>query len=99
MKGKQAEELLLKIDQAFGFTQHDFVEGKPMYTKWGTEEDLIDIADLGDRSLKIGKDLGDVYFDKISTNKWVIVGKGTTLHCDDLTVGEELVENFEGFLM
>lgn len=100
MRGKQAEELLLKIDKAFGLTKHDFdKDGKPIYTKWGGPDVHIDITDLGDRSLKISKSLGDVYIDKISTDKWIVVGKGTTLHCDDITTGEELVENFEGFLM
>lgn len=99
MKGKKAEELLMKIEEAFGFTKHDFKEGRLIYTKWGTKDGYTDVEDLGDRSLKIGKNLGDVYIDKIKTNKWVIVGKGTTLHCDDLIVGEELVENFEGFLI
>ena len=99
MKGKEAEQLLMKIEEAFGLTKHDFKDGVLIYTKWGTEESHIDVANLGDRSLKIGKKLGDVYIDKIATNKWVIVGKGTTLHCEDITAGEGLVENFEGFLM
>ena len=100
MRGKQATDLLLKVEEAFGLTKYDFdEEGKPIYTKWGSSEDHIDIADLGDRSLKISKNLGNIYIDTIKTNKWVIVGKGTTLVCNDLEVGEELVENFEGFLM
>lgn len=99
MKGKKAEELLLKIDEAFGLTKHDFKDGKPIYTQWGDEDNAIDIENLGDRSLKISKKLGDIYIKKIKTNKWVIVGKGTNLHCEDIEVGEELVDNFEGFLM
>lgn len=99
MRGKAATNLLLKIEDAFGLTKHDFIDGKPIYTKWGDKENYIDVSDLGDRSLKISKNLGDVYIDKIKTNKWVIVGKGTTLHCDDIEAGEEVVENFEGFLM
>jgi hypothetical protein len=99
MNGEEAEQLLMKIEEAFGLTKHDFEDGTPIYTKWGTEENYVDIENLGDHSLKISKNLGDVYIDKISTNKWVVVGKGTTLHCDDITAGEELVENFEGFLM
>ena len=99
MTKKQQEELLMKIEDCFGFTQHDFVDGKPIYTKWGEGESQIDVARLGNRSLKISKNLGDIYIDKISTNKWVVVGRGTTLHCKDMEVGEELVEDFEGFLM
>lgn len=99
MTKQQQEDLLLKIDKAFGLTKHDFQDGKPIYTKWGTPENHIDVANLGDHSLKISKNLGDVYIDKIVTDKWVIVGEGTTLHCEDLTVGEEVVENFKGFLM
>ncbi len=99
MKGKEAEALLMKIEEAFGLTKYDFKDGVPIYTRWGAEEDHIDIANLGNRSLKVSKNLGDVYIDKISTDKWVVVGVGTTLHCDDLTAGEEFVENFEGFLM
>lgn len=99
MKGKAAENLLRKIDLAFGLTEHDFENGRPIHTKWGTGEGAIDIEDLKDRSLKISKNLGDVYIDKISTDKWVVVGKGTTLHCDNLAVGEKLVKNFEGYLM
>ena len=100
MNSKEAQELLVKIEKAFGLTKHDFdKDGVPIYTKWGTPEDYTDIADLRDCSLKISKNLGDVYIDKISTDKWVIVGSGTTLHCDNITVGEELIENFEGFLM
>ena len=99
MKGKEAEELLMKIEDAFGLTKYDFKDGKPIYTKWGNPDDFTDIAELGDVSLKISKNLGHIYIDRIHTNKWVVVGKGTTLHCDDLEVGEELVTGFEGFLM
>lgn len=100
MRGKKAQELLLSIDESFGLTKHDFDEnGKPIYLKWGSEDSFIDIEDLQHRSLKISKKLGDIYIDKISTDGWVIVGKGTTLHCDDISAGEGVVENFEGFLM
>ena len=99
MKGKEAEELLMKIDEAFGLTKHDFEDGRPIYTKWGSESNYIDIANLGNKSLKISKNLGDVYIDKISTNKYVVVGKGTTLHCNDIYAGEDVVRDFEGFLM
>lgn len=104
MTKAEQEALLMSIDRAFGFTKHDFetdIEGHkvPIYTKWGNEESYTDIEDLGDVSMKISKNLGDIYIDKIHTDKWIIVGKGTTLHCPDLYAGEELVENFEGFLM
>ena len=93
MKGKEAENLLMKIEDCFGFTKHDFQNGRLIYTKWGDEDKHIDVEDLGDRSLKISKNLGDIYIDKIHTNKWVVVGKGTTLHCDDLQAGEEVEKN------
>lgn len=94
------DELLMQITDCFGLTKYDFdKEGVPIYTKWGDVKNHIDIANLGDYSLKISKNLGDVYIDKIHTNKWVVVGEGTTLHCADLQVGEKLVENFTGFLM
>lgn len=99
MTKAEQEELLMKIEDCFGLTKYDFKDGKPFYTKWGDEENNIDIADLGDRSLKISKNLGDIYIESIHTNKWVVVGKGTTLHCDDIEAGEAVVENFEGFLM
>lgn len=100
MTKAEAEELLMKIDKAFGFTADDFDDtGHLIYTKWGTEESHIDVEDLGDRSLKISKNLGEIYIDKIRTNKWIIVGKGTTLICDDMEAGEEIVTDFEGFLM
>lgn len=99
MKGLEAEELLMSIDESFGLTKFDFQEGKPIYTVWGEGAKAIDIADLGHRSLKISKKLGDIYIDKISTNEWVIVGEGTTLHCEDLQAGKGLIENFQGFLM
>lgn len=104
MTPEEQENLLMKITDAFGFVKEDFEpneEGKlvPIYTKWGTEDKYIDIEDLGDLSFKISKNLGDIYIDKIKTNGWVIVGKGTTLHCNDLTVGEELVTDFEGYLL
>lgn len=91
--------LLESIDESFGFTKHDFDKGRPIYTKWGTPEDYTDIEDLGTISFKISKNLGDVYIDKIHTDAWVIVGKGTTLHCDDLYAGMGYVDEFEGFLI
>lgn len=99
MKGRDAELLLESIDESFGLTKHDFKGGLPIYTKWGDEKNYIDVSDLGHRSLKISKNLGDVYIDKISTDAWVIVGKGTTLHCDDLYAGMGYVDEFEGYLM
>ncbi len=99
MKGKKAEQLLESIGDAFGFTKDDFVDGHLIYTKWGTEEDHINVEDLKHRSLKIGKDLGDIYIDKIRTDEWVIVGKGTTLHCDDMEAGKGIETDFEGFLL
>lgn len=100
LKNRAAEQLLEKITDCFGFTAGDFDnEGKPLYTKWGTLKKHIDIADLGNLSFKISKNLGDVYIEKLHTNKWVIVGKGTTLHCDDLEAGEGVERDFEGFLM
>lgn len=104
MKGKDAELLLESIDESFGFTKHDFEKDEsgrlvPIYTKWGNEEKYTDIEDLGHVSFKISKNLGDIYIDKIHTDGWVIVGKGTTLHCDDLDAGMGYVTGFEGFLM
>lgn len=102
---KEEQELLLSsIDEAFGFTKHDFQLNDeqhkvPIYTKWGTEDHFTDIEALGPVSFKISKNLGDVYIDKIHTDAWVIVGKGTTLHCDDLEAGMGYVLDFEGFLM
>ena len=100
MSIEESEAILLQIDEAFGFTKHDFdKDGHLIYTKWGTPEDYTDVASLGHRSLKISKNLGNIYIDKISTDGWVLVGKGTTLHCDDITAGQEVVRDFEGFLM
>lgn len=99
LTGKKAEALLVKVEDSFGFTEHDFEDGKPIYTKWGSDENAFDIENLGDVSLKISKNLGDIYIEKIRTNKWVIVGKGTTLHCDDIEAGEGVELDFEGFLM
>ena len=98
------KELLLEsIDEAFGFTKWDFevIDGRkvPIYTKWGTEEQHTDIENLGHVSFKISKNLGDIYIDKIHTDAWVIVGEGTTLHCNDLHAGMGYVPDFEGFLM
>lgn len=99
MTKQQDEELLISIDESFGLTKYDFNKGIPIYTKWGGEDSYTDIENLGHKSLKIGKNLGDVYFDWIKTDGWVIVGKGTTLHCDNISAGRGVVENFEGFLM
>lgn len=99
MKGREAELFLEGIGDAFGLTKHDFDGGKVIFTKWGDTESLIDIENLGHRSLKISKNLGDVYVNKIQTDEWVVVGKGTTLHCDDLQAGKGVEKNFEGFLM
>lgn len=99
MNGKEAEELLMSIDESFGFTSHDFEDGKLIYNQWGDDDNYIDVADLKHRSLKISKNLGDIYIDKIRTDEWVIVGKGTTLHCDDIEAGKGIVLDFEGFLM
>lgn len=101
---EEQELLLTSIDEAFGFTKHDFRENEdhqkvPIYTKWGAEDDYTDIEDLGHVSFKISKNLGDIYIDKIHTDAWVIVGTGTTLHCDDLEAGMGYVPDFEGFLM
>lgn len=100
MKGKEAEDLLLSIDESFGLTKYDFDEnGRPIYTRWGDEDGYIDLEDLGSRSLKVSKNLGDIYVDKIKTDEWVVVGKGTTLHCEDIQADKGIVEDFEGFLM
>jgi hypothetical protein len=99
MKGKKAEQLLESIGDAFGFTKHDFEDGHLIFTKWGTPENHIDVENLGKYSLKISKDLGDIYVDKIKTDEWVIVGKGTTLHCEDIQAEKGVVKDFEGFLM
>lgn len=100
MTRKEEEALMVKIQNAFILNEADFENGRPLYNVWPgmMGESKFDLASLDDWSLKIRKNLGDVYIDKISTNKWVVVGKGTILHCDDLTVGEELVENFEGYM-
>lgn len=99
---EQGEVIMGQIEEAFGFTKYDFedVDGqkKPIYTKWGLPEDYIDVADLGNKSLKINGKLGDIYIDKIRTNGWVIVGLGTTLHCDDIEVGEDIITEYEGFI-
>lgn len=107
MRGKNAELLLESIDEAIGLTKYDFdKEGYPYYTKWGADENgevdpdnLVELSNLQHRSLKISKKLGDIYIDKIDTDGWLIVGKGTTLHCDDVYAGMGRVDNFEGFLM
>lgn len=98
----EGEAIMAQIEEAFGFTKYDFhlVDGqkKLIYTKWGSPEDFIDVEDLGSRSLKISKNLGDIYIDKIKTDGWVIVGRGTTLHCDNLDVGEDIITEYEGFI-
>lgn len=104
MTKEESEILLGSIDEAFGFTRHDFKDdesglSKPIYTKWGNETNFTDIENLGGVSFKISKNLGDIYIDKIHTDGWVIVGIGTTLHCDDLYAGLGYVPDFEGYLM
>ncbi len=104
LKGRDAELFLEGVEKAFGFTKHDFEKNEeghlvPIYTKWGNEEEHTDIENLGDHSFKISKNLGDIYIDKLRTDKWIIVGKGTTLHCDDMEAGEGVELDFEGFLM
>lgn len=96
---KKDENLLMKIKNAFGLTADDFQNGKPIYTKWGFGDETRDIENLGDYSLKISKNLGDIYISKIRTDEYVLVGEGTTLHCDDIEAGKEIVTNFKGFLM
>lgn len=99
---EDGEVIMGQIEEAFGFTKYDFenVDGqkKLIYTKWGPEEDIIDIEDLGNRSLKINGKLGDIYIDKIRTDGWVIIGQGTTLHCDDIEAGEDIITEYEGFI-
>lgn len=96
---KEGEEIMMKIEEALGFTKYDFDEdGRLTYTKWGNEDDYIDVENLGHRSLKINGKLGDIYIDKIRTDGYVIVGAGTTLHCDDISAGEEVITDYEGFI-
>ena len=90
---------MVGIQEALGFTKYDFDEdGKLIYTKWGSEENHIDVEDLKHRSLKISGKIGDIYINKIKTDGWVIVGEGTTLHCDDIDAGEGVVTDYEGFI-
>lgn len=90
------------IEEALGFTKYDFEEKdgekRLIYTKWGSEDDFIDVEDLGARSLKINGKLGDIYIDKIRTDGYVIVGAGTTLHCDDISAGKEIITDYKGFI-
>jgi hypothetical protein len=99
---EEGQTIMGQIQEAFGFTKYDFenVDGEKrlIYTKWGTGADQIDVENLGDRSLKINGDLGDIYIDKIRTDGWVIVGKGTTLHCPDIEAGEDIVTEYEGYI-
>ncbi len=100
---EEGEVIMGQIEEAFGFTKYDFEKNtdgqkKLIYTKWGSEEDFNDVEDLGNKSLKINGKLGDIYIDKIRTDGWVIIGKGTTLHCDDIEAGEEIVTEYEGFI-
>lgn len=100
---EEGEAIMVQIEEAFGFTKHDFEknqDGKQVliYTKWGTPEEYTDVENLGHRSLKINGKLGDIYIDKIRTDGWVIIGKGTTLHCDDIEAGEDIVTEYEGFI-
>lgn len=99
MTKEEQDKLLLSIDKAFGLTKDDFVDGRPIYTVWGLNDDQIDVENLGEYSLKISKNLGDVYIDKISTDAKIVVGVGTTLHCDDIHAGLGITYDFEGFLM
>lgn len=104
MKPEDEELLLSSIDEAFGFTKHDFEKNDedklvPIYTKWGGAGGSFDIEDLGHVSFKISKDLGDIYIEKIHTDAWVIVGEGTTLHCEDLYAGMGYVPDFGGYLL
>lgn len=92
-----------EIQEAFGFTKYDFeeVDGEKrlIYTKWGEPgPEQIDVENLGNRSLKINGNLGDIYIDKIRTDGWVIVGEGTTLHCDDIEAGEEVMLDYKGYI-
>ncbi len=100
---EEGEVIMGQIEEAFGFTKYDFTkneEGKKVliYTKWGTEEDYNDVEDLGNKSLKINGKLGDIYIDKIATDGYVIVGVGTTLHCEDISAGEDIITEYEGFI-
>lgn len=99
---EEGEAIMGQIQEAFGFTKYDFhtVDGRRVliYDKWGTPEDFTDVANLGAKSLKINGKLGDIYIDKIRTDGWVIVGEGTTLHCDDIEAGEDIVTEYEGFI-
>ncbi len=87
-------EVITKYD----FRKNDSGEKKLIYTKWGSPEEFTDVEDLGEKSLKINGQLGDIYIDKIRTDGWVIIGQGTTLHCDDIEAGEEIVTEYEGFI-
>ena len=94
----EGEVTMGTIDEALGFTKYDFdKDGRLIYTKWGTPESYTDVEDLGAKSLKINGKLGDIYIDKIKTDGWVIVGEGTTLHCEDIEAGEDIVTEYEGF--
>ena len=87
-----------QIQEALGFYKEDFEDGKLIYTKWGFNDNFLDVENLGHWSLKINGGIGDIYIDKIRTDGWVIVGSGTTLHCDDIEVGEEIITDYEGFI-
>jgi len=99
---KEGEKIMMEIEEALGFTKHDFqeVDGEKrlIYTKWGSEDNYIDVEDLGSRSLKINGKLGDIYIDKINTDGYVIVGAGTNLHCDSLVAGREIITDYKGFI-
>lgn len=96
---EEGEEIMMKIEEALGLTKYDFDEdGRLIYTKWGSDDDYTDVENLGDSSLKISKNLGDIYIDSIRTNGWVIIGSGTTLHCEDIEAGEEVITDYEGFI-
>lgn len=99
---EEGEQIMLQIERAFGFTAHDFEvidnQKRLTYTKWGSPESYTDVENLGEKSLKINGKLGDIYIDKIRTNGWVIVGEGTTLHCDDIEAGEDIITEYEGYI-
>ncbi len=96
---KKDEKILMNIKNAFGLMADDFEHGKPIYTKWGFGDDIYDIENLGDCSLKISKNLGDIYIKKIYTDEYILVGEGTSLHCDDMYAGKDVITDFKGFLM